>query len=269
MKPLYLIFILFFFSGMLSAQDTISVYCDDELLPFLNSAAAVRMRSHPDTRLRVGKISGESDTGSGIRIAAFDDESADKETNTEFCATAIFFAVSNDAPISNISSEQAKKILDGTMTHWRDNKNRRIPIRIYLTKDDKAPEVPDFESHSHEDEADKEGQNEEKKVPPKQLKFVIGGKAKTIASLAADPDGLAFLDITDFNRKEVKLLSVDGVAPTIENVLSGKYPFSKKFYLTGEKNVFSEYLCGLESARLMLRHGILPLTQKNLIQESQ
>lgn len=77
--------------------------------------------------------------------------------------------------------------------------------------------------------------------------------------------GLSDLGTILIERLPIKALSIDGVAPTLENVASGRYPFTKILALVWREDAaspsvraFVEFVESAEAAAILTSHGYLP-----------
>lgn len=78
--------------------------------------------------------------------------------------------------------------------------------------------------------------------------------------------GLSDLGTITIERLPIKALAIDGVAPTLDNVASGRYPFTKTLSLVWREGglppsarAFMEFLQSAEAARILMSHGYLPV----------
>jgi len=78
--------------------------------------------------------------------------------------------------------------------------------------------------------------------------------------------GLSDLGTITIERLPIKALTVDGVAPTLENVASGRYPFVKTLAFVWREDVlpasgraFVEFVRSPEAAAILTAHGYLPV----------
>jgi phosphate transport system substrate-binding protein len=78
--------------------------------------------------------------------------------------------------------------------------------------------------------------------------------------------GLSDLGTITIERLPIKALLIDGVAPTLENVASGRYPFTKTLALVWREGTlpasgraFVTFLQSAEAARILTAHGYLPV----------
>jgi len=131
-----------------------------------------------------------------------------------------------DNPVDDISLANLKKIYDGAITNWKDlgGPDKRI---VLVTRNGKSSGVghmfrrivfknPDYEFKARSLKVKSTGPLE-KKVE------------KTVMALGMD-------GISSAKKKNVKFLSIDGVAPTKENLAVGKYPLFRPLYLATNTN---------------------------------
>lgn len=174
-----------------------------------------------------------------------------------FAVSGKFFAVNPDNKLSDMSSEDINGILSGRIRNWNTKEPDKTPVHIFSTSPLSKLEFQDA-IHTEKD-------HQQTNVKPSRP-YVYEFEDNHLMQEQMQSDLLAFavFELTDFNRPGIKFLKVDGIAPTISNVIQGRYPFGKRFYLY--HNLLHpcsiEYLKGREFAGKMLKRGILPLTQR-------
>lgn len=138
---------------------------------------------------------------------------------------AFVFFVNKDNPINNISSEDMKKIYHGDITNWKDVGGNNQKIIAF-----QRPERSGSQSmmlHFMGDVSLKEPLTYE-------MASGMGGIIKEVAEYHNENGALGYTFkyfLEGLNQeKDVKILSIDGVYPTIENIKSGDYPLSTHLY---------------------------------------
>lgn len=149
---------------------------------------------------------------------------------------AFVFFVNIRNRVTDLSTDDIRRIYSGEITNWRDVGGRNNAIRAYQRPDasgsqtmlkqimDDTPIVP---------------------APLEDIYDMMMGMYQRVAGYRnyRNSLGYSFLyyirDMIGENR--VKFLSVDGIAPTHENIASGAYPFANNFYAITVKNS-GEYL---------------------------
>lgn len=78
--------------------------------------------------------------------------------------------------------------------------------------------------------------------------------------------GLSDLGVMTIERLPIRALSIDGVAPSLENIATGRYPFIKTLGLVWRDasfpvsaRAFVEFVQSDEGARILMSHGYLPV----------
>jgi phosphate transport system substrate-binding protein len=150
---------------------------------------------------------------------------------------AFVFMVNSKTRVDGLSQEEAKKIYSGEIWSWsfvKDGKASGSITPYQLGVGNGATES--FKKIMS-------GVNLMK--PPKDLFY--GDKSTYMSAYAADyrnrKNALGFAcrfyiegNLNEVQRKRVKLLKIDGVEPSIENISSGAYPYSNYFYAVTIKN---------------------------------
>lgn len=144
---------------------------------------------------------------------------------------AFVFFVNKDNPIDNISSEDLKKIYHGDITNWKDVGGSNEDIVAF-----QRPERSGSQSmmlHFMGDVTLKE---------PMTYEMIdgMGGIINEVAEYHNEDGALGYTFkyfLEGLNQEDnVKILSIDGVYPTVENIKSGKYPLSSYLYCVTHKN---------------------------------
>lgn len=178
---------------------------------------------------------GSSDMGGTCRPWLFDSLGVkhSEEANavlTQVAWDAIVVIVNPDNPVDNISLADLKNIYDGKITNWKDlgGPDKRI---ILVTREGKSSGVGYmFRQLVYQDPGVefKARSLKEKSTGPVEKKV-----ESAEAALAVD-------GISSARKKNLKFLSLDGVAPTKENIEAGKYPLFRPLYIATNKNAKDE-----------------------------
>lgn len=144
---------------------------------------------------------------------------------------AFVFFVNKDNPIDNISSEDLKKIYHGDITNWKDIGGSNEDIIAF-----QRPERSGSQSmmlHFMGDVTLKE---------PMTYEMIdgMGSIIKEVAEYHNEDGALGYTFkyfLEGLNQEEnVKILSIDGIYPTTENIKKGHYPLSTYLYCVTHKN---------------------------------
>ena len=158
---------------------------------------------------------GRCDIGLSSR-ALKDDEKSAGLVGTTIALDGIAIIVHPDNPVSDLSVQQIADIYTGKITNWKD-----------LGGDDEAIVVIGREAGSGTRGAFEELLKIEDKCAYAQELDSTGG---VLAKVAATPGSIGYvsLDVVD---DTVTALSLNGVAPTEENIVAGSYTLSRPFVM--------------------------------------
>lgn len=165
-----------------------------------------------------------------------------------------------DGGVKNLTAAQVRRLFEGKITNWSELGGPNLKVFVY----DKEPgrgtrEVLDKYLYGEE----------EPPPPPKSGNFaIVGGNLETRNKLKSTPGAVAPLS-TSFieGHNDLQAVTLDGVAPTAENIASGKYPMSRPLYFLtdgepkGNAKKFIDYVLSPKGQALMTKHGYLTLEQ--------
>ena len=138
---------------------------------------------------------------------------------------AFVFFVNSRNSVTNLTTDDIRRIYSGEVTNWQDVGGRNNMIRAYQRPN---------ESGSQTMLKQIMGDTPLVSAPLDEIYSTMMGMYERVANYRnyRNSLGYSFLyyirDMIGENR--VKFLSVDGIAPTQENILSGEYPFANSFY---------------------------------------
>ncbi len=219
-------------------------------LPIVDGAAAVFPvysafvnATYPDTtelydgifeyNNTVGGYECLADRNSDIFFGAYpSQEQIDDATKqgTEFIYTpigmeAFVFFVHKDNPVENLTTEQIQKIYTGEITNWKEVGGKNEPITAYQRNEGSGSQsmLLRFLDGKVPMEADTE--------------TYVGGMGGIIEKVADYRNkegsiGFSFRFYVEgiIQNPDIKMIRVDGVAPTVENIQNGTYPITTSLY---------------------------------------
>jgi phosphate transport system substrate-binding protein len=150
--------------------------------------------------------------------------------------------VSKDLTVSNVTTEQLRKIYSGQITNWKEVGGADQTIRAWQRRE--ASSIRDLF-------------NTTIKVSPTFES--LGSNQEAFNRLKKTNGGIVYVSLGQAladHGQNVKVLKIDGVEPNEENVRTGKYKIKRAFYLTRHKdlandavlNDFTEYLLSSRKA---------------------
>ncbi|MDR2378344.1 MAG: substrate-binding domain-containing protein, partial [Bifidobacteriaceae bacterium] len=138
---------------------------------------------------------------------------------------AFVFFVSRRNPVSGLTQAQVRQIYSGQVTDWKDVGGPRRQIDAYQRNPDSGSQTAFEDVMAGVEIMD----------PPSWQTFTgMDLMAYRVLDYKNSPGAIGFsfryyLD-SMIRSDEIKLLAIDGVAPTLANTASGEYPFARDFY---------------------------------------
>jgi len=160
-----------------------------------------------------------------------------RRNGTEFVYTpigydAFVFFVNKDNPVDNLTTEQIQGIYSGEITNWNQVGGRNEPIAAYQRNNNSGSQSMLIRFMNGKTLMD----------PPADMHISLMSGMAQVASDYRNKTaaiGFSFRYYMEgiIQNPDVKLLSVDGVAPTPENIANGTYPITGYLYaVTWEGN---------------------------------
>ena len=177
---------------------------------------------------------------------------------------AFVFFVQKDNPIDNLTSEQIRAIYHGDITNWKEVGGKNEKILAYQRPEDSGSQV--MMKYFMGDTELKE---------PETYEY-IGGMGDVVRRVAqyADENGAMGYTFKYFltglqQEKNVKIISIDGIEPTAENIRNGSYPAVANVvmaYLASNENPnvqkMIDFMLSEDGQYLVEKTGYAPLGEK-------
>ncbi|MDR2566997.1 MAG: substrate-binding domain-containing protein, partial [Bifidobacteriaceae bacterium] len=147
---------------------------------------------------------------------------------------AFVFFVSKRNPVSNLTAAQIRQIYSGQIENWSAVGGRNHQIDAYQRNEGSGSQTA-FEEIMGSVEI---------MIPP-HSESAMGPMVESVLAYKNSNHAIGFsfryyLD-NMIRSDEIKMLSIDGVAPTRENVASGAYPFTIDFYAVTATESYANY----------------------------
>lgn len=268
-QRLFINIILFFFLivGFSSAKEKINIQGSTTVLPIIQIMAEEFMNDHPEYEVTI------SGGGSGVGIAALIDQITDiamssreiKENELQkardkgldiheytiaFDAIAIIVHTNND-PIDQLDSVTLKKIYTGFIDNWKDLGGYDRPM-VVISRDTNSGTFEIFNDHILKGE----------EMAPQVLRLT--SNRPILDEVSKNLNAIGYVGF-GYLTPQVKVLTLDGVEPTWENVIHGSYPLSRSLYLytatipTGISQEFINYVFSDKGQKIVKEEGFIPI----------
>ena len=160
-------------------------------------------------------------------------------------------AVHPDNPVKALSKVQLAEVFSGKIDNWKALGGPDKAISVY-TRD---------EASGTRDVFWKKGLN--KGEITEKANFVVSNGAMKTA-VANDPNAIGYVSVGHLDES-VAAVALDGVAPSLENVKSGKYDVARGLYSNtkgepqGIVKLFIDYLFSPEGQKIVSENGFIPV----------
>ncbi|HME43558.1 MAG TPA: phosphate ABC transporter substrate-binding protein [Syntrophorhabdales bacterium] len=239
-------------------KDTVTLAGSTSVMPFSEKLAEYFMLSHP--RLSVEVQGGGSSAGIQATINRTvdigmssrnlkDDEKVHKQIL--ICYDGISIIVHPSNPVRDISLDQIQKVYSGRIRNWRE-----------LGWIDR-----NIDAVSREEGSGTRGAFEELVMGKAFIDDGImvqdsNGSVKEV--VATDPYAIGYISLGIVDQK-VKALTIDGVIPSVRNIIQQKYGMVRPFlYLTatepaGAVKVFIDFVLSRDGQNILRKEGLVPI----------
>lgn len=182
-----------------------------------------------------------------------EDEKAWELTEKIFAYDGIAVVVhpSNDA-VADITTEQIAQIFRGEITNWSEVGGANAPIVVVSREDGSGTRGAFEELLGFEDALTKDA-------------TIAEGNGNVQSTVAGNENSIGYVSFT-YIDDTVKALTVEGVAPTVEDVLNKTYPISRPFVmiyhednLSDAAKAYIEFLMSADGQQIVEDEGGIPV----------
>ncbi len=234
------------------------------VLPIAEECARIFMEKHPGSRVDVaggGSSHGIKSVADGtvdIGDASRDIKDSEREAYPELVPHAV--AKDGVAPvvhpsnrINALTMEELQQIYTGEITNWKDLGGSDAEI-VVVSREEGSGTRDCFESKVTKPIGEEITQHA----------IIQDSNGKVRATVAGNEHSIGFLSLGYVNH-EVKALTLNGVEPTVETVLSGEYAISRTLWMItkGEpdhaEEAFLDFVISEEGQRIVEEVHFIPL----------
>jgi len=177
-----------------------------------------------------------------------------------FAKDPVVFGVSRKVGVHNLTKQQLLDIYSGTVKNWKDVGGKNARVRLLIREPDDSSfliikkHIPAFREVRFPDKAKAVYHDNEMVEMLQKFSTVIGWlTGSSLNAISSNVAGVA----------------LDGVEPTVENVLNGRYPLVSEYALVFNDErlnplarQFIQFLSSEEAARIFENEGIIPVTPR-------
>mgnify|MGYP001605084163 FL=1 len=180
--------------------------------------------------------------------------------NVEFIQAAwdaLVFIVHKSNPVKNISINDVKGIYAGRITNWKQLGGNNEAIKVFIARTTRS--LQGIEASLRDMVLDGKSP-----VEGPNIKLVpTGGMVEQ--TVEKTPDGFAVSGFTSARKRSVKMLKVDGISPTKENIIKNRYKLRRPLFLVVPKNPkpkvkkFLDFALSREGQQFISSSGVVSL----------
>ena len=183
---------------------------------------------------------------------------------TPFAADALVFVVNADNPVDNLTADQVRQIYTGEITNWSQVGGEDLDI-VPFQRNPGAGSQTIFESVVMDGLAPMD-------PPAAWTADSMSGLLEAVREYDNSPAAIGYTVYYYANDMEMarglKVLSIDGVAPSAGTIRSGEYPFLTSYYVSIAKDapadsparILYDWVLGPDGQRLAEEMGYVPVS---------
>ena len=234
---------------------------------FVPQLAEAFKAKHPDTTFNIAAegsatgiaaiMDGTANIGMSSRKVELTEQSAAAAKGVKFqeaivAHDGIAVIVNAKSPITKLTKKQVEQIFAGDITDWSAVGGKGGTISIY-TRNTSSGTYKDFKGLAM------------KKRDYAASSQKMAGNEQIAAEVAKNPNGIGYVGMAYIKAEGIKVVPVEGVEITDENVRSGKYPYARETYFytngapAGETKEFIDFTISEEGQKIARQVGFVPI----------
>lgn len=245
-----------------NSQKTVSTDGSTSMEKVIGYLSEAYMENHSDVKVTYNP------TGSGAGIQAVqegrcdiglasrnlkDDEKADLN-ETVVAIDGIAVIVNSENPVADLTVEQIAKVYTGEITNWQEVGGEDAPI-VCIGREAASGTRDGFESITGTADKCKYAQE-------------LTSTGDVVQTVSSNPNAIGYASLASVSDK-VQTISVEGVMPTEETILSGNYKIQRNFIivtkkdkeLTGSAKDFFDFCMSSEADEYITKAGAVPVAK--------
>lgn len=182
-----------------------------------------------------------------------DEEKADLN-ETVVAIDGIAVIVNPDNPVSDLTVDQIAKVYTGEIDNWSEIGGKDLPI-VCIGREAASGTRDGFESITGTSEKCKYAQE-------------LTSTGDVVQTVSSNPNAIGYASLASVNDS-VKTMSVEGIMPSDETILSGEYKIQRNFVfvtkkdeeLTGSAKDFFDFCMSSEADEYIRKAGAVPIAK--------
>ncbi|MTH48520.1 PstS family phosphate ABC transporter substrate-binding protein [Intestinirhabdus alba] len=178
-----------------------------------------------------------------------------------FAREAFVFIVNADNPVESLTEQQVRDIFSGKITRWSEVGGNNSKIEVWQRPEDSGSQTAMLANVMQGTPM----------LPPKETEVatMMGGLIRRVADYQNTRGAIGYTFryyATRMNKNSgIKLLAIGGVAPTVENIQNGTYPWVADVFMVTRREAgeetrrLAEWFLSPQGQRLVQDAGYVPL----------
>lgn len=199
---------------------------------------------------------GNIDIGGACRVAIESLPEERKAHQIPVAWDALVVIVNKDNPVNNITFQQLQKLYLGQITNWSELGGNNAPVELYIRRGKLSGvgrTLRELVFHNFDQDF--------------KAQFVMKSSGPLEKGIMKNVNGIGVTGISSAKRRDVKILPLNGKAPSYENIKSGNYVLYRPLYLVTkqvrEKKVrdFIRFAVSREGQEIIRKQGTVPYSE--------
>ncbi len=170
---------------------------------------------------------------------------------------ALVFICHKTNPVNSVSLDDVRSIYAGSITNWGKLKGRDTPIKVFISRAKKGLSGVEAATNALVLKG---------KDPVETSHTVFLASTAIVEQMVEDtPEGFATTGFSSARKRDVKMLKVNGVAPTFRNIVNNRYPLKRPLFILLPKNPkpgvrkFLDFTLSREGQKFISSQGVVSL----------
>lgn len=200
---------------------------------------------------------GEIDIGGACRTTLADHPEERGAHQIPVAWDALVVIVNKDNPVSNINFKQLQQVYLGEINNWKALGGNDAPIDLYVRRGKLSGvgrTLRELVFHNFDQDF--------------KANYVMKSSGPVEKGIVKNANGIGVTGISSAKRRDVKILKLDGNAPTYENIKTGNYVLYRPLYLVTKIGAsdkkgrdFIKFAVSRQGQDIIRRQGTVPYTE--------
>jgi phosphate transport system substrate-binding protein len=168
---------------------------------------------------------------------------------------ALVVVVHNSNPVDSISLRQLRKLYRGEITNWSQLGGKNKPVELLIRKGNISGVGYTLREHLFEDEG-----------AVFKSKHVFPSSGPLEKTVEKNPNAIAVTGVASAYKRDFKILKLEGMDPSFENIRTGNYLFYRPLYLVQNKSSpnaiesdrFIQFALGSKGREVIRKNDVVP-----------